>query len=178
MAAGTSGRRRGFQRASAFLDRPLRAVSEARGFAVSRLLTRWPEIVGEETARIATPVRVSYAQGGFGATLTLLTSGAHAPFVQAELPRIRERVNACYGYNAISRIRITQTHAGGFAEAAESFASPLTPALAPPDPRAGQRARDLAGAVSDARLRAALEALGRNVLSRSRRAAEKHPGKA
>ncbi|WP_092498346.1 DUF721 domain-containing protein [Meinhardsimonia xiamenensis] len=154
--------RRGFQRAAAFMDRPLRAVSEARGFAVARLLTRWPEIVGEEIARIARPVKVSYAQGGFGATLTLLTSGAHAPFVQAEVPRIRERVNACYGYNAISRIRITQTHAAGFGEPERSFESPR------PDPEAARQAETLAREVSDERLRRALASLGQNILSRSR----------
>ena len=33
-----------------------RAAAESRGFAVTRLLTHWPEIVGEAVARIAGPV--------------------------------------------------------------------------------------------------------------------------
>lgn len=166
------GRRSGFRRAASLIDKPVRAVSESRGFAVTRLLTRWPEIVGEETARIARPVKVSYAQGGFGATLTLLTTGAHAPFLQTELPRIRDRVNACYGYNAISRIRITQTHASGFvpteAEAGAGAAHPATPDGGD-DPEPARRAREAAQAVSDPRLRAALESLGQKILTRNRR---------
>ena len=90
--------RRGFQRASGLVESQIRNVGEGRGFAVARLLTHWEEIVGPDIARIARPVKVGYAQGGFGATLTLLSAGAHAPMLQAQLPQIRERVNACYGY--------------------------------------------------------------------------------
>jgi hypothetical protein len=34
---------------------------------------------------------------------------------------LRARVNACYGYNAIARIRITQTAPTGFAEGQAAF---------------------------------------------------------
>ena len=72
------------------------------------------------------PVKVSYAKGGFGATLTLLTTGAYAPMLQAELPKIRNRVNAVYGHNAISHIRITQTAPMGFSEGRAVFEAPKT----------------------------------------------------
>jgi len=160
-------RMRGFERAAGLLQSRIREAGESRGFAVARLLTHWEEIVGEGTARVARPVKVSYAQGGFGATLTVLTTGANAPMLQAELPRIRERVNACYGYNAIARIRITQTAPTGFAEGRRVFERE-TPAPPRPDPAATARAAHLAEGVSDGSLRAALEALGKNVLSRTR----------
>ena len=35
--------------------------------------------------------------------------------------QLRERVNAVYGYNAIARIRITQTAAAGFSEGQADF---------------------------------------------------------
>ncbi len=170
MAAATpknNRRMRGFERTAGLLQTRIRQASEKRGFAVSRLLTHWAEIVGEDTARIARPVKVGYAQGGFGATLTLLTTGAQAPMLQADLPRIQTRVNACYGYAAISRIRITQTAPTGFAEGQASFA-PAPKQVPQTDPVAQQAARDVAAPVADDGLRRALEALGQNVLSRTK----------
>ncbi len=168
----TPRRKRGFERASGLLQGRIRKVGESRGFAVSRLLTHWADIVGEDTAAAALPVKVSYSQGGMGATLTLLTTGAKAPMLQAELPKIREKVNACYGYAAISRIRITQTAPIGFAEGRVAFDHARTAASPAPDPAtdpaSAAAARDVTRAVSDDRLRAALEDLGRKVLSRSK----------
>ena len=113
---GTARRRgRGFQPAASLLADRVQKAAEGRGFAVARLLTHWPEIAGERLAAVTRPVRISHARGGFGATLTLLTSGPMAPMVEMQLPQLRERVNACYGYNAIQRITLTQTAAQGFA---------------------------------------------------------------
>ncbi len=166
MAAGQNTpdrRKRGFERAASLMHDRIRTAGESRGFAITRLLTHWAEIVGEDTARVARPVKVSYAQGGFGATLTVLTTGAQAPMLQADLPRIRDRVNACYGYNAIARVRITQTSATGLAEAS----APYDPAPPAPDPALRRRAEETAADVADSGLRAALEALGENILSRN-----------
>ncbi len=162
-------RMRGFERTSSLLQGQINRLGESRGFAVSRLLTHWADIVGEETARTALPVKVSYAQGGFGATLTVLTTGAQAPLLQAELPKIRDKVNACYGYAAISRIHITQTAPTGFAEGQVAF----TPAPAakpdPLDPKITAYAKDATKGIDSGLLRTALEELGKNVLSRAKR---------
>jgi len=159
-------RKRGFERTSGLLQSHVRRVAESRGFAVSRLLTHWAEIVGEETANCALPVKVSYGHGGMGATLTVLTTGAQAPMLQADLPRIREKVNACYGYAAISRIRITQTAPTGFAEGQVAFAPAPAPKPAKVDPEVASFARAAARDIADPDLRTALESLGRNVISR------------
>lgn len=166
-AEGAKRRARGFEAASGLLKERIRRAGESRGFAVSRLLTHWAEIVGEETAAMARPVKVGYGREGLGATLTLLTTGAAAPVLQMQLPRIREKVNACYGYNAIARVTITQTAPTGFAEGQVRFA-PAPKTAAPPDPAIRRRAETLSGEVHDGQLRAALEALGEKVLSRSR----------
>lgn len=165
-----AGRRptgRGFTRTSSVLQERIRKASESRGFAQSRLLTHWAEIAGPEIAAIARPVSVSYARGGFGATLTLLTTGAHAPVLAMQRETLRETVNAVYGYNAISRITITQTAASGFAEGQVEFRprAKTGPATAP-DPETARAAADLACGVADVSLRTALESLGRNVLSK------------
>lgn len=157
----------GFERASHLMQPQIRKAGETRGFAVTRLLTHWSEIVGEATAKMARPVKVSYGREGFGATLTVLTTGAQAPMLQAELPKIKDRVNACYGYAAISRIRITQTAPTGFSEGRVAFEHKPTPP-AGPDETCKSRASDLATEVTDDNLRSALEALGANVYSRSK----------
>jgi hypothetical protein len=55
------------------MQKRIRGATETRGFAQSRVLTHWAEIVGEATAKIAHPVDVGYTRGGMGATLTVLT---------------------------------------------------------------------------------------------------------
>ena len=134
---------------------------------MTRLLTHWEEIAGPDTARIARPVKVSYGrEGGFGATLVLLTTGANAPMLEMQKERIRDRVNGVYGYAAISRIRITQTAPTGFAEGQAQFTRPTKPAPARPDPALLAQAEETARGVEDDNLRAALEALAFNVFSR------------
>lgn len=158
---------RGFSRASTLLQSRIRKASEGRGFAETRLLTHWAEIVGADTAKTAQPVDISYARGGLGATLTLLTTGAVAPILEMQKEQIREKVNACYGYSAISRIRITQTAPTGFAEGRVSF-SPAPKVEPQIDPQAEAAARDLARDTQNNELREALAALGANVLSKQK----------
>lgn len=164
----TPRRSKGFRRAGQLVAAPIRAAGEKRGFAVSRLLTHWPEIAGARVAEHTRPVEIRYGREGLGATLTLLTTGAHAPTVEMQKEALRTRVNACYGYAAISRIRITQTSASGFAEGRALFdpAPPVKQAKKPPPEQRDSIARTVAP-VSDATLRAALETLGANVLSKT-----------
>jgi hypothetical protein len=160
-----SRRMRGFEAASGLLQQRIREAGEARGFAVTRLLTQWSEVAGQEIARITRPVKIGYGREGMGATLTLLVSPAHAPMVQMDLPRLKDRVNAAYGYAAISRISLTQTAATGFAEGqAEFTAAPKRPTAV--DPALQAEARAVAAPVHDETLRAALEALAQNILNR------------
>lgn len=163
-------RSRGFQPSGGLIQAQLRQAGGARGFAVTRLLTHWAEVVGEDIAAMARPVKVGYGRQGFGATLTVLTTGPHAPVLEMQKDRIRDRVNACYGYAAVSIVRITQTAPSGFSEGEVTFSTRPT---APPDaggsvpsPETCSKAAGLAGSVGDTDLRQALETLARNVLSR------------
>ena len=150
---------------SGFIDGQIRRAGEQRGFAVMRLLTHWSEIVGEDTARMAHPVDVGYGREGFGATLTVLCSGSTAPLVQQMLPQIREKVNACYGYSAISRVRVTQTAPVGFKEGQMSF-KPKPKEKTPPPAHIVSASKELAHDVESDGLRRALEQLGQNVMTR------------
>jgi hypothetical protein len=149
------------------LGNRIRAASESRGFVQSRLLTNWEEIVGPDISSIARPVEVSYAQGGMGATLTLLTTGSQAPMLEMQKEQIRAKVNSVYGYNAIARVRVTQTATTGFAEGQVDFTHRLTSeSKMVPDAGIVKRAAETTQAVADEGLRAALERLGTNVMKR------------
>ncbi|QUJ78087.1 DUF721 domain-containing protein [Sulfitobacter albidus] len=158
---------KGFARTSNLLTQRIRQASESRGFAQSRLLTNWAEVVGEETAAMSRPVEVSYGRGGMGATLTLLTTGAQAPLLEMQKEQLRARVNAVYGYNAIARIRVTQTAATGFSEGKVAFEHAPKKTAATPDPALRARAQQTAADVGDAGLREALARLAENVLTRT-----------
>ena len=160
---------RGFEPAFGLMAREVRQAGEARGFAVAKLLTHWEEVAGKDLAAVTRPVKVGYGREGFGATLTLLVRGAAAPVVEMQKETLRERVNAVYGYNAIARILLTQTAATGFAEGQAQFA----PAPKAPDPALEAEARARAEGVADEGLRAALERLGQNILTRRKTAEDK-----
>ena len=159
---------KGFKRTDSLLSGQIRSASERRGFAQTRLLTQWAEIVGADTAAIALPVEVSYGRGGMGATLTLLTTGPNAPMLEMQKEQLRDKVNAVYGYNAISRVRITQTAPQGFADGQVAFAPPKPAVATPVDPALQRKAAEAAHPVADEGLRAALARLGENVLMKTK----------
>lgn len=156
---------RGFEPTSGLLREQIRTVGEKRGFAVARVLTHWDEIAGAQMAAITRPVKIGYGREGMGATLTLLVTGANAPMIEMQKEQLREKVNAAYGYAAISRIILTQTAATGFAEGQAQFshaprAKPVASAAVK------QEAASLAAPVKDDALRNALESLVQNFLTR------------
>lgn len=161
---------KGFARTSTLLSGRIRKASESRGFAQSRLLTHWAEIVGADIAAMSRPVEVSYGRGGMGATLTLLTTGVHAPVLEMEKEKLRAKVNGVYGYNAIARIRITQVAATGFSEGRVDFqhARPTSKQNVPV-PEVREKAAKTAAPISDEGLRQALTQLAENVLNKTNR---------
>ena len=180
MARGTgegkppTARGGGFRRLSDSARKPLRQAANRYGFAEADLLARWPEAAGAAFAAVCRPVRVTYARSrGLGATLLVEAEGVHAPEVEMQAPQMLDRINAFYGYRAISRLKITQAAGGaglaaGFAEAQAAWSGPET---ADADPAAAGEARALAEGVESPALRAALTRLGTYVLA-ARRGAE------
>ncbi|WP_444461119.1 DUF721 domain-containing protein [Rhodobacter capsulatus] len=165
-------RMRGFEAAAGLVKERIRTAGESRGFAIARLVTHWAEVVGPEIAAHARPVKIGYGREGIGASLTLLVEGPMAPMIDMSREKIRARVNACYGYNAISRILITQTAATGFAEGQAAFAPAPKKVPAAPNPEVCARAQAATEGLADAGLRAALEDLARNILMKPARRRE------
>lgn len=163
-------RARGFFSASDYAKGAVRKAGSSRGFAETRLLTRWAEIAGADAAEICRPVKVSYARGGMGATLIVWCEGARAPEVEMLKPRLIERVNAAYGYNAVSRIHISQSE-----KPPERHAGPAAPHLRPLTAREEAQVEDAVAGIADPGLREALRRLGQNVKSRVARPASPAP---
>ena len=99
--------------------------------------------------------------------MSILTTGAHAPILQTQLPQIQQKVNACYGYSAISRITITQTAPDGFNDGQIQFGEEQVESTREFAPQVRAASEELSRDVEDASLRQALEALGMNVMARN-----------
>jgi hypothetical protein len=80
-----------------------------KGMAFGTLITDWATIMGPELARSTLPQKLAFPPGlKEGATLHLKVSGSAALDVQHAEPQLIERINAFFGYRAVSRIRIIQ----------------------------------------------------------------------
>ena len=85
-----------------------------------------------------------------------------------EKEKLRIKVNAVYGYNAITRIKVTQTAAYGFSKAQAVFGKKLETTEKNPSPEVIAEARRLIGSsVKNPTFAQALEDLALNVLDRA-----------
>lgn len=157
-------RRRGFERAVTLVGKELRTPAEKRGFAETKLLTHWAEIVGPDIADMAVPVKVKFGRG-FGGTLVLLTTGSKAPMLDMQREVIITRVNACYGYSAIKDVTVTQTASTGFAEGQVAFTAQKPKAKRAPDPARLAKATANLDHIEDPTLREALRKLAGHIVT-------------
>ncbi|MCR9080294.1 MAG: DciA family protein [Hyphomonadaceae bacterium] len=126
------------------------------GATLSRLKVQWPDIVGEQLARLCHPEKLTPAKGG--RRLTLMVIPAAAGLVQHQSEMIRQRVSVAAGGD-ITAIKILQGQIGTAPRRAKpARVVPLTPE---------QRDALVASAqtIDDEKLRAALLALGEAVLT-------------
>jgi hypothetical protein len=137
------------------------------GRGAGALEPRWREIVGDQLARVTRPQKLTKGRAGTGGTLELRVAGPAALLVQHQSADILARVNLFLGEGAVDKLRIAQ--------------GPVKPLPAPAASTRGARRRFEpldAGAEAELKqsiepappgLKAALEALGRAVLSESRK---------
>jgi hypothetical protein len=84
-----------------------------------------------------------------------------------QVPQIQDKVNACYGYSAIAKIRITQTARTGFNQGRVQFGSSEAAKVQLPA-ELKIAADNVVSDVTDDGLRLALAALGANVMHKSK----------
>jgi len=131
-------------------------VYAKQGFAARELVTRWPEIAGNDIAAFAEPLKMQWPRPVEGqpqepATLVLRVEGPMALEIQHRSDVILERVNRFFGWHAVGRIALRQ--------------APLSrrdrrPPLQPPDPAAVKKVAETLSAVEDEALKEALARLG------------------
>ena len=158
-------RKNGFKKASVLLKKNIQKASESRGFAQSRVLTHWSEIVGEEISSVSIPTKVSYKTDGLGATLTILTSGSSGPILEMQKEFIRTKINAVYGYNAVQKIKITQSSPLALIRKNENPKS-IIPKKNKPKVEISTSLEKAVNEIDDKNLRQALEELAINVFTK------------
>jgi hypothetical protein len=156
-----SQRRYGAIALAGLMPRITGKAMRARGFAEDAIIARWVEIVGAALAADTAPDRIRFPRGRRdNGVLHLRVEGAAALEVQHEAPRIVERVNAFFGYPAISRVALVQ---GPLPKRPGPARKPPPAALSPADRAALESA---VGGVEDEALRASLARLGRAIRGR------------
>jgi hypothetical protein len=133
-----------------------------QGFAASELVTRWKDIVGDEIAKHAEPVKLQWPREVNGepaepATLVLRVEGPVSIEIQHQSAVILERINRFFGWQAVGRIALRQA----------PLSRPKTRTMPKKlDAAEVARVESTLGAVTDDDLRAALGRLGAAVKGR------------
>ena len=143
------------KRLSTMIDPMIAPSAKARGFAIGRILSHWDDIVGDVSSWCR-PDAVSFPRDSrTDGTLRLQIASGRGPQAQAMSDVIIDRVNANFGYRAISRISLVQT-----------LSKPVHPVSAKPAPELNQTQHDIwtlddkLKDVKSPELRAALRRLG------------------
>lgn len=81
---------------------------EKKGFIDAKIIANWKIIAGEEISKLCSPVKVSFTpnQKRNGTLYISIKSPAFSLEVQANQPRIIDKINSYFGYEAIAQIRI------------------------------------------------------------------------
>ena len=97
------------KRLSTMVDPMIAPSAKARGFAIGRIVSHWHDIVGDVSSWCR-PDAVSFPRDSrTDGTLRLQIASGFGPQAQAMSDVIIDRVNANFGYRAISRISLVQT---------------------------------------------------------------------
>ena len=143
------------KRLSTMIDPMIAPSAKARGFAIGRIVSHWHDIVGNISSWCR-PDTVSFPRNSrTGGTLRLQITSGRGPQAQAISDVIIDRVNANFGYRAISRISLVQT-----------LSTPVQPASPKPRSKLNQNQHniwtldDKLKDVKSPELRAALRRLG------------------
>lgn len=153
-----------------------RKAFEKHGFAAASLIIDWTQIVGADIARLTRPERLKWPRlvekaaeadeaqtGRPGATLVIRVDPAAALDIQYRKAQLLERINAYFGYRAVSELRIVQA---GSDEEIGTPAAAGKPAGSGALPRRGGTTSAVAtdlSSVDDGALRAALARLAASI---------------
>jgi hypothetical protein len=96
------------RRLSTMIEPMVAPSANERGFAISRLISHWHNIVGD-TAAWCRPADIHFPRGSSNnGTLKLQITSGRGPQAQAMSAQIIDQVNAAFGYQAVGRITLAQ----------------------------------------------------------------------
>jgi len=96
------------RRLSTMIEPMVAPSANERGFAISRLISHWHDIVGD-TAAWCRPTDIHFPRGSRNnGTLKLQIASGRGPQAQAISAQIIDQVNAAFGYQAVGRITLVQ----------------------------------------------------------------------
>lgn len=131
-----------------------------RGFASRDLVTHWTSIVPPPYDGCSRPDKLSWPRGerrAEGGVLYLRCAPAQRLALQHEGPRVAAAINSYFGFAVVSEVRISPN---------PFQVEPSQPRVAAQAGKAAEAAASLAvSGIADPEFRAALEQLGRGVLS-------------
>ena len=137
------------------IDPMITPSAKARGFAIGRIVSHWHDIVGDMSSWCRPDAVYFPRDSRTDGTLKLQISSGRGPQAQAMSDVIIDRVNANFGYQAVSRISLVQT-----------LSAPLRPASSKPGRQLNTDRHDIWAlddkleVVKSPELRAALRRLG------------------
>ena len=96
-------------RLSKLVDPMIEPSARARGFVFSRLISQWQQIAGD-IANWCQPVELQFNKSEtINGTLKLAIASGRGPEANQKAENIISRVNAAFGYAAVSRLTFVQT---------------------------------------------------------------------
>lgn len=147
---------------------------DRRRLTEGALALDWPQIVGEDIARLCRPGKISPARGGGVTSLELLTRPAAALELTHLVPQLLERINRYFGYAYIGRLTFRHTTIQGGAWAMGAFGAggdvAMTP-MEPLDPASRAALEAHLAPLAESPLKAKLRALGERVIGHPRKKA-------
>lgn len=79
---------------------------DGKDITAGRLLMEWPAVVGDKIAAVTAPVKCARRKDS--AVLHVAVSAAHALEIQHMEPFILERISCYFGYQAVTKLQLSQ----------------------------------------------------------------------
>lgn len=141
------------QRIGLYTQKIVQPIFKARGLVEGKIMTHWPEIVGDHFARLSLPEKIVFPKGKKGeGTLYLSVTSSSSLLIHYAQGLILEQVNTFFGYKAIAKLHMSH----GFIPQ-EGWKERI---LQPLPPEEKQWLEDATQVIADPDLKAQLQKLG------------------
>lgn len=91
-----------------YTQKIVKPVFKDRGLMEGKIITHWPQIVGERFARLTLAEKITFPKGKkTGGTLHLSITSSSSLLIYYAQDLILEQVNVFFGYKALSKLHMT-----------------------------------------------------------------------